>query len=180
MSGPIARICVCHPERKHVARGLCNSCYNKALRAEDSTRVERARERSRRNWPKHRQRTLERYARRTEEEKSEARRRARERNHKNIEHVRERRRRLAKNTRVRRFARLYRVTESEMGRLLAVAQCEVCGSDKDMRVDHDHVSGRVRGRLCSNCNKTLGLVHESVDILLGLAGYISSRKEKCA
>jgi hypothetical protein len=69
---------------------------------------------------------------------------------------------------------------------LAVAQnncCAICGKPEKKRsrrghkicrltVDHDHVSGRIRGLLCGRCNTTLGLVGESVTLLLSMAEYV--------
>jgi len=49
--------------------------------------------------------------------------------------------------------------------------CEICGTDKpggrgkDMHVDHNHTTNKVRGLLCSNCNTMLGLAKENLDIL---------------
>ena len=33
--------------------------------------------------------------------------------------------------------------------------CEICGSTKRLCIDHDHVTGKVRGRLCNRCNKRI-------------------------
>lgn len=41
-------------------------------------------------------------------------------------------------------------------------------------LDHDHKTGKVRGILCSNCNTSLGLVKDSVDVLEGLIGYLKT------
>jgi hypothetical protein len=57
--------------------------------------------------------------------------------------------------------------------------CDVCGRTtkiKDGRnglnVDHCHITGRIRGILCANCNKVEGLVGGSSDVLRMLADWI--------
>jgi len=58
--------------------------------------------------------------------------------------------------------------------------CAVCGQSETTRyrgtlrslaVDHNHVTGRVRGLLCGNCNKALGLLKDNPVIIEGLANY---------
>ena len=49
-------------------------------------------------------------------------------------------------------------------------RCKICSKHqseiaRSLSVDHDHITGKVRGLLCSNCNCVLGLVKDSVDIL---------------
>lgn len=57
------------------------------------------------------------------------------------------------------------------------ARCMVCnaaGSEGDRRlcIDHDHVTGEVRGLLCNKCNTALGLLGDSADTAISLASYI--------
>lgn len=55
-------------------------------------------------------------------------------------------------------------------------ECDVCGSKKNLGVDHDHESGIVRGLLCSNCNTALGLVKDSNERLEALIDYLEKSK----
>lgn len=59
--------------------------------------------------------------------------------------------------------------------------CAACGEPErgrnqfgpiSLAVDHDHDSGAVRGLLCGDCNRALGLLKDSKDRALSLADYI--------
>ena len=54
--------------------------------------------------------------------------------------------------------------------------CAVCGhySENGSRlvVDHDHVTGKVRGLLCHNCNLTLGKFEDNISWIKNLAAYL--------
>lgn len=59
-------------------------------------------------------------------------------------------------------------------------KCAGCGKENygrpiNLCVDHDHVTGRVRGLLCSNCNSALGLVQDKPEILAKLIDYLIPR-----
>src|SRR5579872_783770 len=43
---------------------------------------------------------------------------------------------------------------------------------KNLSVDHDHKTGRIRGLLCSGCNTALGLLEESQARTKALLGYM--------
>jgi hypothetical protein len=47
-----------------------------------------------------------------------------------------------------------------------------CSSGKNLAVDHCHKTGIVRGLLCGNCNKALGLFQESSEIVKMASEYI--------
>ena len=53
------------------------------------------------------------------------------------------------------------------------ANCELCG-EFHLRIvfDHCHSSGEFRGWLCDRCNKVLGIVKDSPELLRVLANYL--------
>lgn len=62
--------------------------------------------------------------------------------------------------------------------------CAICGGiDKDidrrtgknraLAVDHDHATKKVRGLLCGDCNRSLGLVKESRETLERMIAYLA-------
>ena len=53
------------------------------------------------------------------------------------------------------WRRLYKATPVQIEELEAVTACQICDTEDTMRglaVDHDHKTGRIRGRICQGCN----------------------------
>ena len=55
--------------------------------------------------------------------------------------------------------------------------CAICGKtekniDRNLSVDHDHVTGKVRGLLCSNCNRGLGYFKDNSELMKKAAEYV--------
>jgi len=78
--------------------------------------------------------------------------------------------------RERHYLRKYGITIAQYD-ALSVAQggkCAVCGvtPSKTMDIDHCHVSGAVRGLLCTNCNRMIGHAGDSPDRLVRAAAYL--------
>lgn len=63
-------------------------------------------------------------------------------------------------------------------------RCQICGNEeksvtrhgKDkmrlLSIDHDHETGMIRGIICSNCNRAIGLMGDSVELLRKAALYL--------
>ena len=61
-------------------------------------------------------------------------------------------------------------------------KCAICGSttpggNRNWHVDHDHVTGKVRGLLCRLCNLMLGHSRDSSQILRAAISYLKSASE---
>ena len=55
--------------------------------------------------------------------------------------------------------------------------CAICNkpelcSNKKLAVDHNHITGKVRSLLCTNCNLLIGQAKESIEILLKAIDYL--------
>lgn len=50
--------------------------------------------------------------------------------------------------------------------------CAACGERRPLVVDHCHKTGRVRGLLCSQCNRALGFLGDDPARVLALHVYI--------
>ena len=55
--------------------------------------------------------------------------------------------------------------------------CEICGSNKKICFDHDHITGKFRGWICRKCNTALGMVNDDKELLLKLVAYLEKDKE---
>ena len=81
-----------------------------------------------------------------------------------------------------RLARTYGVTLDDME---ATTHCEICNiqllrkgiSGSAMCVDHDHLTGEVRGFLCNNCNRGLGMFKDNPDTISKAIAYLESHKD---
>lgn len=74
----------------------------------------------------------------------------------------------------------YGITQEEYDALLAAQNgvCAICCAIEEserwsvFHVDHSHRTGRVRGLLCSSCNRGLGYFHDDPAYLEGAAAYL--------
>ena len=67
----------------------------------------------------------------------------------------------------------YNMTVEEYDRMMAAADgCEICGNGDKLVVDHNHATGEVRGPLCGNCNRAIGLMRDDPRTLRAAADYV--------
>jgi len=56
------------------------------------------------------------------------------------------------------------------------SKCAICRRPPGrqyLAVDHDHETGEIRGLLCGTCNRALGLLRDSGEVLLAAYNYIT-------
>ena len=55
--------------------------------------------------------------------------------------------------------------------------CEICGIKNATHIDHDHISGIVRGGLCNNCNTGLGMFSDNISSLVKAISYLKGEED---
>jgi hypothetical protein len=58
--------------------------------------------------------------------------------------------------------------------------CYICGEQPSKRaldIDHDHKTGKVRGLLCSNHNRALGLLNDDIVLMLKSVEYLVKSRD---
>lgn len=76
----------------------------------------------------------------------------------------------------------YGISVDQLNELLAKSNlmCAACGDKKHglgasgLHIDHDHTTGEIRGLLCGPCNRGIGLLKDSADVLRGAARYLEN------
>lgn len=63
-------------------------------------------------------------------------------------------------------------------------RCKICSildtecRYKKLNIDHCHKTNKVRGLLCGNCNKAIGLLKDNLTLVVNAAKYLNRFKEK--
>ena len=76
--------------------------------------------------------------------------------------------------------RLYKLELEDVFEMMEqqAESCAICGTEITFggrlgaHIDHDHITGKVRGILCRNCNLALGHVGESIEKLEIMINYL--------
>jgi hypothetical protein len=75
-----------------------------------------------------------------------------------------------------RLLREYGLTTADVQALIDAqgGLCAICEERPAVHVDHDHVTGQVRGVLCFPCNAALGQFRDRIDLLARAARYLET------
>lgn len=88
----------------------------------------------------------------------------------------------------RYLKRTYGITSQDYQRMHKEqgGKCAICGGEGFLMnterhkvklvVDHDHSTGEVRGLLCHNCNRALGLLHENIKSMEAAIRYLKVQR----
>ena len=139
---------LCHPSERHIAFGLCSTCYKqKRMKTEPGFRERNA------------------------AYKRKARLKNIEGNKKYQREYRKRRPDIFKNVQLKHY---YGITLEDYETLLEKQNwcCAICHETTKLNVDHSHMSLNIRGLLCSNCNLGLGHFKNDPNILKLALGYL--------
>ena len=164
MPGLPAKQATCHPEQKHLAKGLCVSCYHKAKWPEwyEQNR-EKIKARARNYY--HRVR------KHLPEEKVRGREKSRRQRLDNPE-------KMKAYMRARHLKLTYGITVEECRELFERngGKCWICNERPAEHIDHCHETGKVRGALCHQCNVGIGYLDDDVGLLLKAVQYLKTGK----
>jgi hypothetical protein len=67
----------------------------------------------------------------------------------------------------------YPLTPKEIEDILNITVCPIC-NEEATDVDHDHSTGAVRGRICSPCNRALGIIKDNPIRARKMAEYLEN------
>lgn len=76
------------------------------------------------------------------------------------------------------------ISDCEFDRILLTQnnKCAICLNDNSLGhrlcVDHDHETNEIRGLLCHNCNRGIGLLGDSIDRLQSAIEYLGGKQNK--
>jgi hypothetical protein len=85
------------------------------------------------------------------------------------------------NVRNRVLKRLYNITQEQYNELFNKQNgcCAICKKHQSilkekLNVDHNHLTGKIRGLLCTKCNRSLGNFNDDANILDNASNYLKT------
>jgi hypothetical protein len=68
----------------------------------------------------------------------------------------------------------YGIDEADVAALIELqgGTCAICRTKPAVHLDHNHATGRPRGALCFACNRGLGKVGDSIEVLRAMIAYL--------
>lgn len=76
-----------------------------------------------------------------------------------------------------RIKKRYGITTKEYWELVAKqnGKCAICSKSdgKKLHIDHNHKTGKIRGLLCGNCNRGIGMFEDNVFLIESAKVYLS-------
>jgi hypothetical protein len=80
--------------------------------------------------------------------------------------------------------RQHGLTRADYDQMLAAqdGRCAICRSATTQgrgrwHIDHDHVTGQVRGLLCNNCNMGIGYFGDDPEVMTAAAKYVARHRQ---
>jgi hypothetical protein len=67
----------------------------------------------------------------------------------------------------------FRLTKEDRKQLNLNPECQICGASDDLVVDHCHSTNKIRGYLCNNHNKAIGLFGDNLEHLTSAINYLN-------
>lgn len=151
----------CHPQKKHKARGMCASCYDKWLKVNNKDYKEKQLSNTTKWALKNPDKMKALVQKRKEKERSspEIIQKIKTRNRKNF------------------LKRKYGISLEKYDKMLADqnGSCKLCfrkQGERKLHIDHCHETGIVRGLLCHQCNWYLGTIEADFGIIERIKNYL--------
>tara|TARA_R110002020_G_scaffold339673_1_gene554736 strand:+ start:59 stop:733 length:675 start_codon:yes stop_codon:yes gene_type:complete len=84
---------------------------------------------------------------------------------------------------IRSQVNAHNISPETVKKFLSIKECEICGKSEEeegkrLALDHCHKTDKVRGRLCSDCNTTLGKIKDDPMLLIKAAAYLEKHKDE--
>ena len=73
--------------------------------------------------------------------------------------------------------KVYSISLEQYKKRMATSnKCEVCGSKDKLCYDHDHKTMKFRGVLCNKCNRSIGILGDTVESIQKVLFYLTKEK----